>query len=105
MPNHEPQLTLDKTPTCHTCENGTVIKYKAVLSSVEKPRNLTYREWVFSQTLPAEWRETQIYSVIKIVFFHFIFHYVASFFPLLQYSVGPKEVSLYLSTQRSWDIT
>lgn len=77
---HEPQLFLDKTPTFHTCENGTVIKSKPVLSSVEKPRNLTCWEWVFSQTLPVEWREPQIYSVIKIVFFHFIFHYMASFF-------------------------
>lgn len=70
-----------KPPTFHTCENGTVLKKsKAVLSSVEKPRNLTYWEWVFSQTLPAEWREPQIYSVIKIVFFHFIFHDMASLF-------------------------
>lgn len=80
---HEPQLTLDKTPTFHTRENGRVIKSKAVLSSMEKPRNLTYWEWVFSQTLPAEWRKPQIYSVIKMVFFHFIFHCVASFLPLL----------------------
>ena len=82
----------------------TAIKPKAVLSSVAKPRNLTYWEWVFPQRLPAEWGILYIYSVIKIIFFHYIFYHVF-FFPLLWYSASLKEVSLYLSTQKSWDIT
>lgn len=81
---HEPQLTLDKTPPPFIPVKMELWqkKIQSCSSSVEKPRNSTFWEWVFSQTLPAEWREPQIYSVIKIVFFHFIFHYMASFFLL-----------------------
>lgn len=65
----------------HPCENETAINPKAVLSSVEKPRNLTYWEWVFPQRVPAERRKLQIYSVIKITFFPLHFPLCGFFFP------------------------
>lgn len=76
---HEQELTPDQNHLLYLWKWNT-IKSKAVLSSVEKPRNLNYWEWVFPQRLPAEWRKLQIYSVIKITFFHYIFHCVALFF-------------------------
>lgn len=76
---HEQELTPDQNHLLYLWK-WNAIKSKAVLSSVEKPRNLNYWEWVFPQRLPAEWRKLQIYSVIKITFFRYIFHCVALFF-------------------------